>query len=614
MNPNSNGSSEWTATRLRCEYLSSPPGIDTPEPGLSWSLQSPRRNVRQSAYHVLVATSPEILADGRGDVWDSGRIESDESLFVAYAGEPLRSARRYFWKVRAWDERGTVSPWSEPASWQMGLLEDADWGGKWIGAAAEPTPPVDRHQQAENKQDRSAGPLPAPEELARLDSDPGFAAILLRKEIETPAPVRRATAFVCGLGASVLEINGQRVGGLLEPAHAHYDCRVLYRTLDVTPHWREGSNAVAVTLGNGWWHLPVQDFCGNGTAPWRGTPRLRLRIEIELADGTARTLVSDESWKWRTGPITFNCIRGGEDYDARREVPGWNLPGHDETGWSSALVLPPPKGRLVSALLHPVRVTETVPPVSITSEAPGEWTFDFGVNLAGWTRLRIRGRAGQTVEMQFPGAASHTHGRYQIDRYTLKGEGEEVYEPSFTHHGFRKVVVRGLSEEPSAETLTACNAHTVLPTAGEFSCSDERLDTLQRILRRTAENYVLHFPADPTREKVGWSQDVVNFFPTQCRNFDSALMYRKWFDDMLDAQDARGFVPPIMPTPGWTYAGDWNGPWWAGMIVHLPWMLHQFYGDRRPLEEGYAAMKAFVDWMRTIEGKTEGVWSSQPDP
>jgi alpha-L-rhamnosidase len=597
------------ATRLRCGHSPEPSGLDTPKPRLCWNLQSPRRNVRQAAWHVLVATSAELLARDCGDAWDSGRRESEESLFVGYSGEPLRSAQRYFWKVRVWDLEGNVSPWSEPASWQMELLEDADWDAGWIGAAAEPTPCMDRHKREETKGDSSADPLPTPEELDQQDRDPGFAAVLLRKEIRTSAPVRRVTAFVCGLGAYALEINGCRVGGLLEPAHTHYNHRVQYRTIDVTEHWREGGNAVAVTLGNGWWHLAVEDLFGNATAPWRGTPRLRLRIEIELADASTQTLVSDKSWKWRTGPVTFNCIRGGEDYDARRERPGWSLPDYDDAGWKPVLVLPPPKGKLVAGLLHPVRVTETVQPVSITSEKPGEWTFDFGVQLAGWVRLRVRGAAGQTVEMNFPGAPSHTHGRYQVGRYTLKGEGEEVYEPAFTHHGFRKVIVRGLPGEPTNETLTACNVHSVLPSVGEFSCSNEKINTLQSIVRRTAQNYILHHPADPTREKMGWSQDVQNMFPTQCYNFESAPVYLKWLDDMFDAQDARGFVPPIMPTPGWTYEGDWNGPWWAGMIVFLPWNLYQFHGDRRPLEEGYAAMKAFVDWMRSIEGKTT-VWCS----
>jgi len=613
MDPQSPHQPVLIATRLRCESFSDPLGID--EPRLSWNLESSLRQVRQGSRHILVASTPELLAGDCGDLWDTGRVGSEESLFVRYAGGTLMSGRRYFWKVRVWDEEGNTSPWSEPSSWQMGLPAEKDWGGTWIGATGTPTPPVDRHTREENKMDSSADPLPTAVELADLDRDPGFAAVLLRREIHTSVPVRRATAFACGLGASVLEINGRPAGGsLLEPAHTNYDRRVLYQIIDVTSHWRDGWNAVAVTLGNSWYHLPVEDYAGSGHAPWRASPRLRLRIELEMADGTTAALVSDETWKWQTGPITFNCIRGGEDQDARRERPGWNLPGYDETGWHTAVAVSPPKGRLVAELLHPVRIAETVAPANITPGKPGEWIFDFGTNLAGWARLRIRGVAGRTVELEFPGASTHTHGRYQIDRFTLKGGSEETFEPLFTHHGFRTVIVRGLVGEPTPEMLTACNVHTDMPCAGEFSCSNDQINTLQAILRRTAQNYILHHPADPTREKLVWSQDVMNMFATQSYNFDSVLMYRKWFADMLDSQDERGFVPPYLPAQGWMYDGSWNGVWWAGMIIYLPWMLHQFYGDKRPLEEGYPAMKAFLDWLRTLEGRTEGVWCSQPEP
>ena len=564
--------------------------VDAAEPprttaNFSWMLDSHRRGEEQTAYQVEVT-----------GLWDSGKVVSDQSVDVAYAGPPPVAGKYYEWKVRVWDKDGRPSAWSRPAGWQTGLATEDAWQAQWIGATATPS-----------------AALNSKKALAPTNG-PGFAAILLRKETESRGPIRRATAFVCGLGLYELSVNGKRVSDhLLEPAFTDFDRRVLYQIYDLTPQWRSGRNAIGVMLGNGWYHLAVEDLFGNGHAAWRGAPKLRLRIEIEFANGTRQVITSDETWKWASSPITFNCLRGGEDYDARREQPGWDQAGFNDTLWRPAMAVPAPRGRLVRAALFPVRRTETVPPVNIHSNRPGVWEIDFGRNLAGWTRLNVRGQAGQRIEVDFPGAESHTHGRYQTDSYILKGGGTEVYEPRFTHHGFNRCVVRGLTTPPTAATVVACNVHSDLPAAGSFACSDERLNRLQAVLRRTCENYNLHFPADPTREKMGWIQDVQNMFATQMLNYDSAAMYRLWLDDLRDAQAASGYEPPVAPNPGIWYDGQWNGVWWGGMMVYLPWELYQFTGDRQILVENYAAMKGWVDWLRTIAGKTNN-WCPQDHP
>ena len=551
----------------------------------SWILESNQRRDRQTAYQIIVT-----------GLWDSGKVSSDQSVNVEYAGPPPTPGKYYEWKVRVWDKDGKPSDWSRTAGWQTGLSTDEDWQAKWIGAI-----------------EKSSAALNSKKALMPTNG-PGFAAILLRKETETKGSVRRATAFVCGLGLYELSLNGKRVSDhLLEPAFSNFDKRILYQIYDLTPQWRSGRNAIGVMLGNGWYHLAVEDLFGNGHAPWRGAPKLRLRIEVEFADDTKQVIVSDETWKWSTGPTTFNCIRGGEDYDARLEQPSWDKAGFDDTNWRPALVVSAPAGRLVRSELFPVRLTENVPPVNIRSNSPGVWEIDFGRNLAGWARLNVRGKAGQKIELKFPGASSHTHGRYQKDSYILKGVGEEIFEPRFTHHGFSKCLVRGLTGKPTAETVVACNVHSDLPDAGSFECSDARLNQLQAVLRRTCENYNLHFPADPTREKMGWIQDIQNMFSTQMLNYDSEAMYRNWLDDLRDAQAANGYEPPIAPNPGIWYDGAWNGVWWGGMIVYLPWKLYEFTGDKKILSDNYAAMRGFVDWMRSIEGKTNN-WCPQDHP
>ena len=444
--------------------------------------------------------------------------------------------------------------------------------------------------------------------------DSSVPATELRKEVDTTGSIRRATAYVCGLGLYELHLNEHRVGDrLLEQPFADYRKRVLYNTYDITAQWRTGRNAIGVLLGTGWYDLPADDLFGNGHAPWKDVPKLLLHIDVEFTNGSKQSIVSDETWKYSTGPITYNSIRGGEDYDARLEQPGWDQPNFIDSLWHPATVVSAPQGKLVSSQLYPARLTEVVPPAAITPKGPGVWVFDFGKNLAGWARLTLSGVAGQRIKIQFPGVSSHTHGRYQTENYILKGNGLEVYEPRFTHHGFSKAIVSGLTETPTADTLVGCNVHSDLPSAGKFECSDERLNKLQSVLLYTADNYNLHFPADPTREKVGWIQDVQNMFPTQMLNFDSAAMYQNWLDDMRDAQDARGFEPPIAPNPGIWYDGAWNGVWWSGMIVYLPWELYQFTGDKKILSDNYSAMKGYVGWLRSIEGKTNN-WCRQRQP
>ena len=356
--------------------------------------------------------------------------------------------------------------------------------------------------------------------------DSSVPATELRKEVDTPGAIRRVTAYVCGLGLYEMRLNGQRVGDrLLEQPFADYRKRVLYNTYDITAQWRTGRNAIGVLLGTGWYDLPADDLFGNGHAPWKDVPKLLLHIDVEFANGSKQSIVSDETWKYSAGPITYNSIRSGEDYDARLEQPGWDAPNFNDSFWRPAVVASAPQGKLVSSTLYPARLTEVVSPVAITPKGPGVWVFDFGKNLAGWTRLTLSGVAGQRIEIQFPGASSHTHGRYQTEKYILNGKGLEVYEPRCTHHGFSKAIISGLTGTPTADTLVGCNVHSDLPSAGTFECSDERLNKLQAVLLYTANNYNLHIPADPTREKAGWIQDVQNMFPTQMLNFDSAAMY-----------------------------------------------------------------------------------------
>lgn len=580
-------SSALAPTALRCEYLEEPLGIDAIRPRLSWILAAPHagaRGLKQSAYQILVATSPAKLAADNGDLWDSGKLKSDQNAQIEYSGKPLRSKLECWWKVRVWDQAGRASGWSKPARWTMGLLEPDDWAGRWIGG------PTDQN---------NAG------------------AVYLRRVFDLPRVPARATAYLSGLGYYELYVNGERVGDhVLDPGFTDYNQRVLYATYEITHLMRSGKNALAVILGNGWYHPVTSDLFGFEKAPWKKPPMLRLHLEMEHPDGSRQVIASDSLWKWSHGPITFNCIRGGITYDVRLEKPGWNKPGFDDGGWQPATRATAPKGRLRAQMEPPMRVTETVAPANLKEPKPGIYVFDLGVNLTGWARLDAHGEPGQKITLKYdlmltPDGMvdmkychSHTYGRFQTDELILGREGRAVLEPCFTYHGFRFVQVEGLDYKPAINDLSARNVHTDWRPAGEFSCSDPVINKMQSAVQRTLSECAHSMPGEePTREKMGWTQDGQNTMESALYNFDAAAVYTKYLFDMIDAQQANGSVPPIVPTDGW---GDtapdgtpmrFSDPWWGGTLCDVAMKLYDYYGDRRVLEEAYEPMKRWVGYL-----------------
>jgi alpha-L-rhamnosidase len=574
---------------LNCEYEVDPLGIDVARPRLSWVLEAAEpgaRGLRQTAYQILVATNPDKLRAGEGDLWNSGKVDSGASNQVEYAGQALASRARCWWKVRAWDQFGKVSSWSEPGAWTMGLLRASDWAGHWISG--------------------SAG----------LDD---ASAVYLRQVARLPQRPVRATAYICGLGYYQLYLNGQRVGDhVLDPGFTDYDRRVLYVTYDVSHLLRAGENAVGVILGNGWYHPITPDLFGFEKAPWRQPPKLLMNIDVEFSDGSRRTIASDSSWKWSTGPIVFNCIRAGITYDARLNMPGWNEPHYVDSTWRPVVLVEPPRGALKAQMQPPMRITETVHPVRLTEPQPHVYVFDLGTDLTGWARFEAHGEPGQKILLDYnlmlnaDGTVdrkychSHTYGRFQTDELILNQQGQGVIEPGFTYHGFRYVEVTGLDYRPPLESLVGFNVHTDWQAAGSFSCSDPMINRMQDAIRRTLSESAHSMPGEePTREKMGWTQDGLNSMEAAIYNFRAAPVYTNYLFDMIDAQEPNGHVPPIVPTDGWgrTKPGGvphaFSDPWWGGTLPYVAWELYNYYGDRRALEEAYVPMKRWVDYLST---------------
>jgi len=585
---------------LRCEYRVDPLGVDAARPRLSWVLASPRRGEVQTAYRVIVARSLEALAADRGDLWDSGRIASADSLSIAYAGAPLAAGLACYWKVRAWDRDGQPSAWSAPARWEMALLRPEDWTARWIGDG-KPLPERDEDFYKED---------PAP---------------LFRKEFDAPRRIRRARLYITGLGYYEASINGTRVGDrVLDPGWTNYAKRVFYSVYDVTGLLKPGSNCLGVMLGNGWYNPLPMLMWGNRNLRKDlplGRPCLIAQLRIEGEDGSAAVVASDATWKTRGGPLLCNSVYLGETYDARHEIPGWDAPGLDEAGWSPAVPGSGPGGVLQAQPQPPIRIRTRIPAVAITQPRPGVHLVDFGRNFAGWARLRLRASAGTAVRIRFgelldkegglnpmtsvagqikgkrrngtliggPGAPEIAE---QADVYVARGGGAETYAPRFTFHGFRYAEISGLPAAPALGDIEGLALSADLSEAGAFACSNDLFNRIQEMTRRTFLSNVFSVQSDcPHREKFGYGGDLVATADAFLANFDMQGFYAKAAADWADAARPDGMLTDTAPFVGIQYCGLA----WAMAHPLIQDRLLRYYGDRRLVEEQFGATRRWLD-------------------
>ena len=590
---------------LTCEFMIDPLGIDAAKPQLGWQLASNEPGAGQSAYQILVAENSEVLAGGDGDLWNTGKVSSDNSVSVAYGGRPLRSGERCYWKVRIWDQHGIPTRWSAVSVWEMGLLDVSDWRAQWIGAAA--------HESADS-----------------FDTPP---APYCRTTFEIDKPLKSARAYICGLGYYELFLNGAKVGDqVLAPAQTDYSRRhlshllypvrdsgmkrVLYNTHDITSLLHSGRNAVGVILGNGWYNQRARRVEG---WMWYGQPRLILQIRLNFSDGTSALVLSTPQWKINTGPILQDAIFTGETYDARKEVPEWCRPDFDDSAWSPAHTVAAPTGTLMAQMAPHDRVvddltaTELTHPVrgiegAIFDPRPGVYGFDFGRNFAGWVRLKVRQPRGTKIRVDYIEDSGLRYG--QSDTYIAKGVGEEVYEPRFTWHGFRYIEVQGCVTPPVAKAITGRSAHTDVKDAGDFECSNPLLNQLYANYRRT-EHAALHgaVPMDcPHRERLGYGADGHLSAQSAIYCFDMPRLYSKWAGDLAGAQGPRsGFVPHTAP-----FEGGGGGPAWGAACVLIPWYVYLYYGDRRVLHQHYETMKRWVAFLESCTNAAGIITHEEP--
>ena len=607
-----------SVNNLKCDYRVNPIGIDVQQPALSWQIVSPEKFWMQNSYEILVASNESILNQSKGDIWESGKVNSSESVHIKYSGDSLVSNTRYFWKVRVWDAKGKASDWSQAASWTTGLFKTSDWNATWISS-----------RYVEAKQ----GYLQIPERgdpKLKFPANPDTAAVLMRKQFGINNLPVRATANICGLGYYELYMNDKKVGNhVLDPNFTNYTVRTNYVTYDITRFLIQGANTVGVILGNGFYNCPTPDFLQNEKSCWKTAPKLLLNITIEFSDGSKQLVVSDGSWNWSTGEIVFNCIRGGETIDNRYAQSGWKSNGFNDSGWKPVVEVPAPFGKLSAQSMPPIRVQETLQPIRIWEPKKGIYVFDFGKNITGWPKLKMKGKSGQTfvlqcnevllkdstVDMEYS-HANFSYGRFQTEVFILGSNNEEMFEPRFTYHGFRYVQISGLDSKPSKDCMMAESVNTDLETTGHFECSDLRINQLQQAVRHTLLNCIHGMPGEePTREKMGYTQDAQNTMDAYVYNFDAVTSFIKYLRDMTDAQEPSGHVAAIAPTNGWGYLQR-NGkpiyiddPWWGASLAVIANKIYSYYGDKQILEEAYLPMKRYVDFLSTTAENNFITWS-----
>lgn len=615
--------------RIPDQYL--PLGIDTPIPRFAWTWPAALRGFRQTAYRILVASNLDNLRWDLGDIWDSGPVPSDRQngipfgvpgggddgrVVLAYDGQgpdalmmqadspsgrangrlvqadgkplaavPLQSHRTYFAKVQGWDSSGQATLWSPALEFSTALLAGELPAGKWIRHAAD-----------------------------------GNRSAQFRKEFTLPADktVAKAEVLVCGLGQSVLSLNGAKVGAdVLEPGWTDYSASVLYVTHDVTSQVLAGRNALGLVLGGGFYD-PVPGgrhfYLSGGTAPVTGYSygplKALLELRVTFTDGTGQSVLSDATWKTIAGPTTLANIYGSEDYDARLETPGWDRAGFNDAAWAAAAETAAPPGPLESQKHPPLRIHRVLESVKVTEPKAGTWVFDLGTNISGQFGLTVKGAAGAKVtlrpgeKLKADGTVDPTTDSYLV--YTLKGGGEETWMPRFSWYGSRWIQVEGATRDAARTDLPAILAargdymYSAADSVGAFRAGDARYEAIHGLILGAIRSNLQHVLTDcPTVEKLGWLEVSHLMGPSIMYEHDVRTLWTKIAKDAREAQLPNGMVPDIAPEYT-IFAGAFRDtPTWGSALIMDPWLVYQFYGDSAVLAQNYAAMTAYAGYLAT---------------
>ena len=625
-----------TISRLTCEMQE---GLVVVEgsPRLGWVMESPENGTRQSAYEIDIREA----FTGRS-VWNSGKVYSTQSQLVSIEGADIRPDNpfNYSWRVRVWDETDAPSEWSREAKFRSASSRLSE--GKWIGAITR--------QNAHLPEGRKfhGGELKKPEVKAAWEAVDTLAkkSICLRRTFQvgdrtegntnrqSGKKIVEATAYVCGLGFYEFSLNGKKVGNSeFAPLWSDYDKTVYYNTYDVTEQLRHGENAVGILLGNGFYN--VQGGRYRKLQISFGPPTLLFELVINYEDGTSTTLRSDNDWKYDFSPVTFNCIYGGEDYDARREQKGWNQVGFDDSHWRPVVIQEAPKGILCPQMAPPVKIMERYDIQKVTklnaeqvasaskstkrTVDPSAFVLDMGQNLAGFPEITVRGKRGQKVTLLVAealtdeGACNQRQtGRQHYYEYTLKGEGDETWHPRFSYYGFRYIQVEGAvlkgqknpQKLPVLKNIQSCFVFNSAKKVSTFESSNRIFNAAHRLIEKAVRSNMQSVFTDcPHREKLGWLEQVHLNGPGLLYNYDLTAYAPQIMQNMADAQHANGAMPTTAPEyvvfegPGMDAFAE--SPEWGGSLVIFPFMYYETYGDDSLIKKYYPNMRRYVDYLKT---------------
>lgn len=565
---------------LRCELLVNPKGIDVVQPALSWEFDTGLRGVAQTAYQVLVASTKEKLLRNEADLWNSGKVISNQSIHRLYGGKVLQSRTECFWKIKSWTNKGETA-WSEPAFWSMGLLDEKDWNARWIGLD-------------------SAFAWDSVSKFARLS------ARYFRKEFSSSKNIKKATAYIAGLGLYELYMNGQRIGNqVLAPVPTDYSKSVFYNTFDVTASLQKGANAMAAVLGNGRFFTMRQNY---KPQKWHnfGYPKMLLQLEIEYVDGSKQKIVSDESWKLTTeGPIRTNNEYDGEEYDATKELVDWNRPGFDDNKWQKVRFVKSPGGVLRAQMTANMKVMETILPKEVRELSSEKFIIDMGQNIAGWIKMKVQGQRGLKVTLRFAETLQNNGELFVAnlrdakvtDVYTLKGGEEEIWEPSFVYPGFRYVELTGYPSVPSLKNFEGRVVYDEMETTGSFETSNATINGIHRNAYWGIRSNYKGMPVDcPQRnERQPWLGDRSTGAYGESFLFDNGTLYTKWLDDIQQAQKETGSIPDVAPNFWYYYKDNMT---WPGTYLMIANTIYNQYGNLYPLKKHYPFMRKWLSYMR----------------
>ncbi|MCZ6658967.1 MAG: family 78 glycoside hydrolase catalytic domain [Gammaproteobacteria bacterium] len=558
-------------SRLRCEYLTNPLGIDELRPRLSWWVTDDRPAELQTSYHVLVGRDREALQGDVADLWDSGRVESNQIANIEYEGNALTSGQRAWWKVRTYDSDGLPSAWSECAYFEMGLLNPEDWRARWIAAPTMGS--------------RDTGvPVPA-----------------FRKEFSVSGPVQSARLYITALGLYTAEINAQRVSDCeLAPGWTDYRQRLPYQVFDVTEHVATGNNALGVLLGDGWYCGTFHDDLRQG---YGDRPALLAQLRVELEDGTVQFVNTDHEWKWHNSWILSSDLRRGEHVDARQRMFGWTTPGFRDLGWQPIDVVAPEVDLV--ATMHPhVAVLRLIPPteaLDVRSTSAGETRclVDFGQLLFGRVRLTINATRGDGFRVRYGetlGPDGELASTTAVDSYTALGEDGEAFEPVFSIRRFRYAEVVGELALDGIVEARAVVVGSALEVSGQFRSDHALLNQLQTNIQSTQASICVDVPMSGVQPapRVPLGHEFLPFVRTAAFNMNMVAFLGKWLSDLCDAQRSDGSFPATSPVPPRSVLPD-DVLGSSEVFINVVWVLFRCYGDNRVLQRFYPNVCRFVN-------------------